>query len=333
MAQRFLPILTKLRIPKVKLVSRRMSSSSTVRATISKNKEREIKQCLITLQLDSDDIDKHSGDTVKHAFLKLAKQYHPDSSSLTSDRENFEAASAAYNTLTEFYKSYTPANEHVEVEEMDGEPRVAPQHRRYLEFEGVGYGSPSQRKSQYDKWRADRASEQVFQYRHDAMLRNDADTAVVKQEKENKYTRRIKTSNLLLRMADDMIKESMANGDFENLPGTGKPLKSLSDHNPYVDAHTHKLNSVLINNGYAPEWMNLENEIKNTYRKLKSELQESYEKYYKTSPKTWNRQASQFKSDVESLNKQIDRLNMIVPSLRLQMAHYNAEVALKKLKS
>ena len=46
------------------------------------------------------------------------------------------------------------------------------------------------------------------------------------------------------------------------LSGSGKPLKSSSDHNPYVDSHSYRLNSVLINNGYAPQWMTLESEIK-----------------------------------------------------------------------
>ena len=35
-------------------------------------------------------------------------------------------------------------------------------------------------------------------------------------------------SNMLLRMADDMIKESMAKGDFDNLPGkSGSIVASL----------------------------------------------------------------------------------------------------------
>lgn len=47
------------------------------------------------------------------------------------------------------------------------------------------------------------------------------------------------------RLVEDLIQESMAKGDFDNLSGKGKPLTKKQDHhNPYVDLVTHKLNQV-----------------------------------------------------------------------------------------
>lgn len=47
------------------------------------------------------------------------------------------------------------------------------------------------------------------------------------------------------RLVEDLIQESMAKGDFDNLSGKGKPLSKKQDHhNPYVDLVTHKLNQV-----------------------------------------------------------------------------------------
>lgn len=43
---------------------------------------------------------------------------------------------------------------------------------------------------------------------------------------------------------EDLIQESMSKGEFSNLSGVGKPLKSLENRNPYVDLVTHKLNEV-----------------------------------------------------------------------------------------
>lgn len=63
------------------------------------------------------------------------------------------------------------------------------------------------------------------------------------------------------RLVEDLIAESMARGEFDNLPGTGKPLP-YTNHNPYIDATTHNLNRILINNGYVPEWVTLEKEIR-----------------------------------------------------------------------
>jgi hypothetical protein len=66
--------------------------------------------------------------------------------------------------------------------------------------------------------------------------------------------------NSIERLVEDLIAESMARGDFDNLPGAGKPL-DYSHHNPLVDTHTHNLNKILINNGYVPEWVTLDREI------------------------------------------------------------------------
>jgi DnaJ family protein C protein 28 len=47
------------------------------------------------------------------------------------------------------------------------------------------------------------------------------------------------------RLVEDLIQESMARGDFDNLPGAGKPLKKdLLIENPFVDTVTRKINQV-----------------------------------------------------------------------------------------
>ncbi|KAF6023638.1 DNAJC28 [Bugula neritina] len=219
-----------------------------------------------------------------------------------------------------------------ELTEREDNPHISPQHRQYLSMQGVGYGTPSQRRKQYDSWRADKASERVFQFRKDGMLRDPDSKEVVRKEDESGFTRKIRTSNFLLRLADDMIKESMAKGDFDNLPGKGQPLKSSSDHNPYVDSHTHKLNNVLINNGYAPQWMTLETEIRTTYQKLSSNLELSHAALCTgDSRKLWSLEVVKFRDAIKELNKKVDTLNMLAPSLAIQMVHYNAELAISKV--
>ena len=43
----------------------------------------------------------------------------------------------------------------------------------------------------------------------------------------------------------------------------GKPLRhDITRHNPYVDTMTHKLNEILIDNGFTPEWAQLEKDIR-----------------------------------------------------------------------
>lgn len=45
------------------------------------------------------------------------------------------------------------------------------------------------------------------------------------------------------RVVEDLIQESMAKGEFDNLPNAGKPLQH-DNYNPFVDIATHKLNQV-----------------------------------------------------------------------------------------
>ena len=76
-----------------------------------------------------------------------------------------------------------------------------------------------------------------------------------------------------------MIQESMARGDFENLSGQGKPLKHDSNFNPYIDFTTHKLNQVLIDNGFTPEWILLEKEIREDIALIRNKLSVERHKY------------------------------------------------------
>lgn len=46
------------------------------------------------------------------------------------------------------------------------------------------------------------------------------------------------------RLVEDLIQESMSKGEFDNLPGSGKPLNKLANINPYLDFTTHKINEV-----------------------------------------------------------------------------------------
>ena len=53
----------------------------------------------------------------------------------------------------------------------------------------------------------------------------------------------------------------MQKGEFDVIKGKGKPLKSGTE-NPYTDFMTRKMNEILINNGYQPEWVELGKEIR-----------------------------------------------------------------------
>jgi hypothetical protein len=52
---------------------------------------------------------------------------------------------------------------------------------------------------------------------------------------------------------DDLIREAMARGEFDNLPGAGKPLPPPDDaHTP---EHLRLAHRLLRDNGLAPDWI------------------------------------------------------------------------------
>ena len=66
-----------------------------------------------------------------------------------------------------------------------------------------------------------------------------------------------------------MFFTSMQKGEFDVIKGKGKPLKPGAE-NPYTDFMTRKMNEILINNGYQPEWVELGKEIREHAQEAKN---------------------------------------------------------------
>lgn len=276
-----------------------------------------------------------SADDVRESFRELAKQYHPDSGSTTADSATFIKIEEAYRMVLSHVIEQTNAKQNkVEVAEEEEEKfkYKTPQHRHYLSFEGIGFGTPSQREKQYRQFRADRATEQVMEYQKQKLQRQYfADSLTVKdvrQSKEQKITKAIE------RLVEDLIQESMAKGDFDNLSGKGKPLKKFSGCS-YIDPMTHNLNRILIDNGYQPEWILMQKEIKDTIDELRKAILVSRKKLgnpmTSTEQKQWSQVCEQFQENIRKLNKRINDFNLIVPLLTSQKVHFDAQKEIAKV--
>ncbi|KAG3283902.1 dnaJ homolog subfamily C member 28 [Ictidomys tridecemlineatus] len=270
-----------------------------------------------------------SADDVRESFRKLAKKYHPDSGSSTADSATFVRIEEAYRKVLSHVVEQSHARQN-KVEEMEEEEEKfkynTPQHRHYLSFEGIGFGTPSQREKQYRQFRADRATEQVMEYRKQKLqsqhFTNSVTVKDVRQSKEQKITQAIE------RLVEDLIQESMAKGDFDNLSGKGKPLKKFSGCS-YIDPMTHNLNRILIDNGYQPEWILMQKEIKDTIEQLREAILVSRKKLGNpmtpAEQKQWNQVCEQFQENIRKLNKRINDFNLIVPILARQKVHFDAQ--------
>ncbi|XP_072831945.1 dnaJ homolog subfamily C member 28 isoform X2 [Vicugna pacos] len=271
-----------------------------------------------------------SADDVRESFRKLAKRYHPDGGSSTADSATFIRIEEAYRKVLSHVIEQTNARqskvEEAEEEEEEKFKYKTPQHRHYLSFEGIGFGTPSQREKQYRQFRADRATEQVMEYQKQKLQSQYFTDSIT--VKDVRHSREQKITQAIERLVEDLIQESMAKGDFDNLSGKGKPLKKFSGCS-YIDPMTHNLNRILIDNGYQPEWILMQKEIKDTIDQLREAILVSRKKLGNPmtpiEQKQWNQVCEQFQENIRKLNKRINDFNLIVPLLTRQKVHFDAQ--------
>nr|XP_060626370.1 dnaJ homolog subfamily C member 28 [Anolis sagrei ordinatus]XP_060626371.1 dnaJ homolog subfamily C member 28 [Anolis sagrei ordinatus] len=289
---------------------------------LSDHKRKNIKDSYKLLKLQ----EGCSQEEVRNVYRDLAKQYHPDSGSTSADSATFIQIQEAYTTVLNDIDEKMKSREKAEEDEEDKFKSKAPQHRHYLSFEGVGYGTPSQRQKQYTQFRVDRASEQVMEYRKQVMERQLAMNESM-LAKDVRHSKKAKITQAIDRLVEDLIQESMAKGDFDNLSGKGKPLRKFSDC-PHIDPMTHNLNRILIDNGYQPEWIVMQKEIRETIEKLRKDMVISRKKLgdpmTPQKEKQWKEVCEQFIENIKTLNKRINDFNLVVPILSRQMVHFNA---------
>src|SRR5438105_4514526 len=61
------------------------------------------------------------------------------------------------------------------------------------------------------------------------------------------------------RIAEQKIQEAIEEGQFDNLPGKGKPL--VFDDDPTTPAELRMANKILKNAGVLPEWIQVQKDI------------------------------------------------------------------------
>ncbi|EDW51948.1 dnaJ homolog subfamily C member 28 [Drosophila sechellia] len=261
--------------------------------------------------------------TVRHAYLDLVKRVHPDSGTEEASAERFQQVDEAFRVLQEKFAKGRRNIQEDEEEAMEFDIKhTAPQHRQYLSNEGIGVGTPFQRQKQYQQVRAMKAQERVLEHRIDKAAAGEKTLMSKGGSHFRKHA--IKTKYGIDRVVEDLIQEAMSKGDFNNLNGSGKPLSSAQSQNPYLDFTTHKLNKIMLDNGFTPEWISLGKDIRDAIAQLKTKLRQE-RKYYGEWPlqrtedlAAWKVFTLNHQDDVQQLNKLIDKYNLIVPILKNQ---------------
>ena len=206
-------------------------------------------------------------------------------------------------------------------------------HRQYLTYD-VGPGTYSQRQKAYAQHRLYEAMDNVYEKQFEKALRNP-DAKEVAEYKGKTKRFKPKITQTLERIAHEKIRDSMGRGEFKNLKGMGKPLSREHD-NPVIDDMQQKLNRLLSNAGFAPEWISLDKEIRLSIENVKKHLSTCWSKCgpHPMTPekkKEWEQELEELSQTVKTINKKINNLNLIVPSLSAQRTHVRLELLVSKV--
>jgi len=297
------------------------------------------------LELPSDS----SQDNVRRKYIELAKKYHPDTPK-TASRERFQLVDEAYrellikfrkdklrekNSAGEYGLYYEITKETKEEfgggDEDDGDDiqnpdieHTAPQHRRYLDNDGFGAGTPGQRQRQHQQIRAMQAAESVTQHRVEKMREKDEDAWELALAARKKAVKKHVTRNAVDRLVEDLISESMAKGDFDNLKGAGKPLpERRAGAHAITDFTRHKVNEIIADSGFAPEWIMLRKDILASRSRLRDLIRKKSDKRQIGRERFLAALESdpEISDDLKGVNKMIDDFNLQVPWINAQMFH------------
>lgn len=138
------------------------------------------------------------------------------------------------------------------------------------------------------------------------------------------------------------IAQAMKDGEFDNLPGKGKPQKL--DKNPYA-GDNHLAFDIMQNNDVVPAWINSRKEIQGRISALRANIRAQVERHRCTSSHTasdpesvmakamWANVVQEWEIEVAALNKQIDSINLAQPASATELlkVRLDEEVAKQRI--
>jgi DnaJ family protein C protein 28 len=150
-----------------------------------------------------------------------------------------------------------------------------------------------------------------------------------KRAQENRYSGRFPLpadNRRYYNYVEEQIRDAQERGDFDRLPGSGKPLDLASDYYAGDRAQGYRL---LKSNGYAPFEIELAKEIRNEVKRMESRLARVHNQGQKlrsrrvppfpSEKRAYNaaveKMSSEYAATLRELNRKILTLNVSAPSL------------------
>ncbi len=125
---------------------------------------------------------------------------------------------------------------------------------------------------------------------------------------------------------EEIIRQAMQEGKFDDLPGKGKPLNL--DQNPHEDPEWRVAHHLLKSGGYSLPWIEHLSEIHNNLQQARESLERAWN-WHKTEKEKnsqddsdmgeWLTAVEQFKYQAQKINGQIRSYNLEVPNPSFQI--------------
>jgi DnaJ family protein C protein 28 len=131
---------------------------------------------------------------------------------------------------------------------------------------------------------------------------------------------------------EQQIRKAIEDGQFEDLPGKGKPLKL--NENPYEDPEWRMAYRVLRNGGFTLPWIEARREIESELEEARLSIKISWARRESAlndgesaaDPEAdWRQAVDLFRERIEKINQLINSYNLKVPSGQFQLPQKDLE--------
>jgi DnaJ family protein C protein 28 len=139
---------------------------------------------------------------------------------------------------------------------------------------------------------------------------------------------------------DEIIQRAIAEGQFDNLPGKGKPLQL--DENPHEDAEWRTAHRILKNAGFTLPWIETLRAIEDDLESARMGLSRTWAWRFDSLASAqdpdwieseWLQAIETFQEKISALNKRILNYNLQVPSDRFQRLKINADAEIQAIQT
>lgn len=130
---------------------------------------------------------------------------------------------------------------------------------------------------------------------------------------------------------EEQIRRAIEEGQFDNLPGKGKPLKL--ENNPHENPEWRLTYIMLKNSGFSLPWLEERREIDERVEKAQADLQRAWNKLKSSGQAEggWEGAVEAYRQQVGELNQRIKHYNLIVPSAQFHMRVIDADQVIQSL--